>query len=103
MTDPKQLHALADEELTPAEASVVRESLKHDPQAAAEYSAILNLKDIVRSNALQHSDEEVWKACVRRLDGIDKTRRVEGFVGRYAWALCGAMFLFILSGRAAMR
>lgn len=103
MTDPKQLHALADEELTPLEASALRETLKADPQAAAEYSAILNLKDIVANNSLKHSDEEVWKGCVRRLDAIDKSRRVEGFVGRYAWALCGTMFLFILSGRYAMR
>ena len=30
-------------------------------------------------------------------------RRVEGFVGRYAWAFCGLMFVFILSSRFAMR
>lgn len=103
MTDPKQLHALADEELNPTEANALRETLKRDPQSAAEYNAILNLKDVVRNNCLSHSDEEAWKSCVRRLDAIDKSRRVEGFVGRYAWALCGTMFLFILSGRYAMR
>ena len=103
MTDPKQLHALADEELSPLEANALREALKADPRAAAEVDAILNLKDVLARNSLSYSDEEAWKGCLRRLDAIDKSRRVEGFVGRYAWALCGAMFVFILSGRYAMR
>ncbi|RYG63446.1 hypothetical protein EON77_20925, partial [bacterium] len=103
MTDPKQLHAFADGELTPIEANALRETLKADPSAAAEVDAVLNLKDFLAKNSVRHTDDEVWKGCLRRLDGIDKTRRVEGFVGRYAWALCGALFLFILSGRAAMR
>jgi len=103
MTDPKQLHALADEELNPLEANALRSQLKSDPQATAEVDAILNLKDILRSNSLRHNDEEAWKGCLRRLDAIDKSRRVEGFVGRYAWALCGIMFVFIVSGRYAMR
>lgn len=103
MTDPKQLHALADEELTPSEANALREALKADPRAAAEVDAILNLKDVLSKNAVRYADEEAWKGCLRRLDAIDKSRRVEGFVGRYAWALCGIMFVFIVSGRYAMR
>ncbi len=103
MTEPTQLHALADGELAPQEANALRETLKSDPCAAAEVDAILNLKDLLAKNAVVHSDDEAWKGCLRRLDAIDKTRRVEGFVGRYAWAICGAMFLFILSGRVAMR
>jgi len=103
MTDPKQLHALADEELTPSEANALREALKAEPRAAAEVDAILNLKDVLSKNAIRYADEEAWKGCLRRLDAIDKSRRVEGFVGRYAWALCGIMFVFIVSGRYAMR
>lgn len=103
MTEPTQLHALADGELAPQEVQTLREALKADSKAAAELNAILNLKDLLAKNAVAHADPEVWKGCVRRLDAIDKTRRVEGFLGRYAWALCGALFLFILSGRVAMR
>lgn len=103
MTEPQQLHAFADGELTPMEANALREALKTDPRDAAEVDAVLNLKDLVAKNAVVHNDAEAWKGCLHRLDAIDKTRRVEGFVGRYAWALCGALFLFIVSGRAAMR
>ena len=103
MTEPTQLHAFADGELTPTEANALRESLKTDPASAAEVDAVLNLKDFLAKNGARHTNDESWRACVRRLDEIDKARRVEGFVGRYAWALCAALFLFILSGRAAMR
>lgn len=103
MTDPTQLHAYADGESTPAEANALRELLRSDPDAAAEVDAILNLKEFLGKNAPIHREDEAWKGCLRRLDAIDKTRRVEGFVGRYAWALCGVLFLFIVSGRSAMR
>ena len=103
MTEPTQLHALADGELDAREAQALRDALRDDPRAAAEVDAILNLKDLVAKHAAVLAEPEVWKACVARLDAVDKTRRVEGFVGRYAWALCGALFLFILSGRVAMR
>lgn len=103
MTDPLKLHALADGELDPKEASALRDALRLDPRAAAEMDAILNLKEALATKSLRHADDEVWKACVGRLNGIDKARRAEGFVGRYAWAMCGFLFLFILSGRFAMR
>ena len=103
MTEPTQLHALADGELDPREAHALREALKADPRAAAEVDAVLNLKEFLRDNAPRHTDEEVWHGCVRRLDEIDRSRRAEGFVSRYAWALCGVLFLFIVSGRFAMR
>lgn len=103
MTEPTQLHAFADGEMTPIEANALRESIKSDPTASAEVDAVLNLKDFLAKNSARHTNDEAWKGCVRRLDEMDKARRVEGFVGRYAWVLCAALFLFILSGRAAMR
>ncbi len=103
MTDPMKLHALADGELDPKEAIALREALKAEPRATAEVDAILNLKDVLANQSVRHMDADVWSGCVQRLNAIDKTRRVEGFVGRYAWAMCGVLFLFILSGRVAMR
>lgn len=102
MIDPKDLHALADGELSNKEAASLREALKADPRAAAEVDAILNLKDVLRESSIRHENEEAWRACVGRLNELDKSRRVEGFVGRYAWVLCGLMFAFIVSGRFAM-
>lgn len=103
MTEPTQLHALADGELAPAEAQALREALKADARGAAEVDAVLNLKEFLAKNSARHTDEEAWRTCVRRLDAIDRSRRAEGFVSRYAWALCGVMFLCIVSGRYAMR
>lgn len=99
MINPLDLHALADEELEPNRAAEVREALRHDAEAASEFNAILNLKDCVREKVRPTADcEEVWRGCVGRLNEIDRSRRVEAFVGRYAWAICGAFFACILVG-----
>src|SRR5438045_8964116 len=37
--------------------------------------------------------------CCKRLDEIDRTKRVEGFVGRYAWAIC-SIFICLIFGAA---
>ena len=103
MRETTELHALADGEMDPQEAYALREALKADPRAAAEVDAALNLKEFLAKNSSRHADEEVWKACVRRLDAIDRSRKAEHFVGRYAWAMCGVMLVMILSGRIAMR
>ena len=103
MNEPTQLHALADGELAPLEAQNLREALKTDPRGAAEVDAVLNLKEFLAKNSPRHADEEVWRACVRRLDAIDRSRKAEGFVSRYAWALCGIMFVLIVTGRFATR
>jgi anti-sigma factor RsiW len=100
MIDLKDLHALADGELAPSEAAALREAMKSDPVTLTEYNAILNLKDCLRDKVrpVPVDCEEAWRGCVGRLNELDKTRRVEGFVGRYAWALCGAFFLMIAFG-----
>lgn len=101
MTDPLDLHALADGELNREDASRVRESLRSDEALNAEYNAILNLKDCMRDKTLRFDSEDAWRACRGRMDAIDRTKRVEGLVTRYAWAICAFFFVMILSGRYA--
>lgn len=101
--DPLDLHAFADGELDQDGAVRVRSALSSDPQAQAQYDAILNLKDVVSSHAVKYDSQECWRACVGRLNEIDKSRRVESFVGRYAWSLCAVLFALILSGRYMMQ
>jgi len=92
------LHALADNELTPAEAALLRETLKSDPVAAAEFDAILNLKDCIREKVRPVPCDDTWKACLGRIKEVEKTRRTEAFVGKYSWALCAAFFGLIVVG-----
>jgi anti-sigma factor RsiW len=98
MREYLDLHALADGEATESPSQELRDRIERDPACAAEYAAIQNLKDFVRGNVRNHREEESWKSCVKRLNEIDKTRRVENFVGRYAWALCGVAFVAIVGG-----
>jgi anti-sigma factor RsiW len=93
------LHALADGELDKGEAKLLREALRDDPQAQAEYEVILNFKEMVVQQSVRHEAEDCWKACQVRMNEIDRSRRVESFVGRYAWAMCAVFFVLILGSR----
>jgi anti-sigma factor RsiW len=98
MVNLELLHAYADGELTGAERTEVEAALKADPAAAAELVAIRNTKTFVAKNLRTSECEDVWKACCGRLDEIDKTKRVEGFVSKYAWGLCALFLCVILAG-----
>ncbi|HSI72038.1 MAG TPA: hypothetical protein VK934_02580 [Fimbriimonas sp.] len=102
MIDPVELHAYADGELDKASAEHVRRQLQSDPASSAEVASIKSFKGMMsRVESVECQSE--WKACVGRLDELDKVRRTEGFVTRYAWALCGVIFLFILAGGITTR
>jgi len=97
MIDPIELHALADGELGAAEKKRLERLVAESPIDAAEYEAILNLKAVLHTKVEPVGDCQLqWKACVGRLNEMDKTRRIERFVGRYAWGVCGAFALAIV-------
>jgi hypothetical protein len=99
MIDRLDLHALADGELDKAQAKELRNALKEDRQAQAEYDLILNCKELLKTKAVRHESEDCWRACQKRLAEMDKANRVESYVGRYAWAMCAALFVLILGSR----
>lgn len=98
MIDPTELHAYADGEATPEERLRVEEALRSSDRDAAELQGIHALKECVLTHATPIDNEEGWKSCVQRLDEIDKSKRIEGFVSRYAWGLCAVFFFIILGG-----
>jgi hypothetical protein len=98
MIDPLALHALADGELEKAEAQRLRHEVEGDTQAAAQLRSIESLKLLLKEKTQQPECGKEWRTCVGRLNELDKARRVEGFVGRYAWALCSMFFIAIVTG-----
>lgn len=98
MIDLKDIHALADGELSASEAEAIRAKLATSPRSTTEYHTILAIKSVLISRADAYTSEETWARSVRRLDEIDKTKTIEGFVGRYAWGLVGSFALFIAVG-----
>ncbi len=97
MIDPLKIHALADGEVPPSELAALRDEVSACEESSRELQAIKDLKALM-SRATPVECEDTWKACTKRLNEIDKTRRVENTVGRYAWGLCGAFFVAIVFG-----
>lgn len=103
MIDLELLHAYVDGELSSDERQFVESHLSNDAVAQAEVVRLRSLKSAVSRMAVAEPATPEWSRCVARLDEIDKARRVEGFVGKYAWGLCVLFFCAILAGGALKR
>lgn len=103
MIDPLELHAYADGQLSNADRDRILRDLETDAVARAELDSIIALKAFVGRNAQPVECHDEWKACVGRLNELDKSRRTENFIGRYAWGLCGVFFLAIVMGGVMSR
>ncbi len=103
MIDPLELHAYADKELDRESEDRVRRQLQQDPSSQAELDTILGLKAVLQTHCKTEACTTQWSACVDRLAELDKVQRTESFVGKYAWALCGVFFMFILVGGITSR
>lgn len=98
MIDPIELNALADGQLTSEEANRVRSAMEADSKARVEYAAIVLVKRIVREKTSAPEHHDAWRACVGRLDELDRSKRAETLVTKYAWAFCGVFLVAILVG-----
>lgn len=95
----EKVHAFADGQLTEAEKAEVVKLIGEDKTAQAEYEWARYTKEMLATKCQPIADDESWQACLNRLDAIDKTSKAEGFVGRYAWAMC-ALFLIAICSAA---
>lgn len=100
MNDITNIHALADNELDAETKQMVEASLSSDPAARREFEAVCALKAVM-SRVDPTECDAVWKKCTKRLDELDKSRKVEGLVTRNAWALC-AVFAVAILGAGVM-
>lgn len=98
MIDRMELHALADNELSADRCQELAALVDQDPQIKRELEAIRATKRCLKSTASDVEPGELWSRCQSRLDELDKARRIEGFVGKYAWGICGVFFVAIAMG-----
>lgn len=103
MIDPLELHAYADGQLEATDRARVSRQLETDPASKAQLDSILSLKQFVSTNCQAVECKDEWKKCLGRLNELDKAKRTESFVGKYAWALCGVFFVAILMGGVMSR
>jgi anti-sigma factor RsiW len=96
MSDWLEIHALADGELTGEEQARVQERLGRCEKSQAEYAAVKNLKATLDSKCASVTCEETWQKCRKRMNELDKARRTENFVTKYAWGICSMFFVLIL-------
>ncbi|MCW5941567.1 MAG: hypothetical protein KIS66_05005 [Fimbriimonadaceae bacterium] len=101
MNDLLDVHSLADGECRGDDLDRATR-LADAPAGRRELEAVRALRACLRSKLEQPSVDDAWSQCVRRLDAIDKTRRIESFVGRYAWGLSGIL-LAALVGTAMLQ
>lgn len=101
MSDWMNMHALADGALDPEAKAAAEAQASQNPALRNELETVQNLKTLLNkhsaSAASQSEISQSWKQCVRRLDEIDKAKKVNAFVGRYAWVMSGLLFVVIAS------
>lgn len=101
MIDPLKLHAYADGQADRDEIAEIEARLETCAASQAELAAIRSFKECVAKHPFETDHKDCWKACVGRLNEIDRAGRTERFVSRYAWALAaGIVGLVVLTGVA---
>jgi anti-sigma factor RsiW len=91
---------VVDGELPPQEHAAALESINADPGAALLHAEYRRLKSAVGSLPAVEVPSAAWKSCTRRLDELDRNRKAERFVTRYAWAMSASVFFLILGAGA---
>jgi len=98
MIDRLDIHAFADRELSPDELDLLEKEIAASPEAARELEVIRSLKSCLMAKMPTPEMGGLWKDCRNRLDELDKVKKTEFIVGKYAWALSALLFAVILAG-----
>jgi hypothetical protein len=96
MNDWLEVHALLDDQLPAEDRARVQERINTCPLTQAEWRAVREIKTILVEKCVQPDCDEVWLACSQRLIQIEKAKKAEHFVGKYAWALCASFCAIIV-------
>ncbi len=95
--DPMTLQALIDGELPPEEhdAALETANMTLKLQVCCTPNILASKKPSEPSPTVD-IPHDGWKRCVKRLDDIDRSRKAERFVTKYAWAMSLCVFLLIV-------
>ena len=93
MIEIEKVHAYVDGELDAGERAQIESLIASDPDAAREVQSLTSLKRALSAQNKPVEDEAAWKACVGRLNELDRAKGAERFMAKYAYALCSVLFL----------
>lgn len=91
----EELNALADGQLEKNRIAELQKIIQSNPQISITYTSIVNVKLAVNQLPAE-THPELLAILHGRLGEIDRTRRADQFVTRYAWGLCGFVLLTIV-------
>jgi len=97
MSDMNAIHGLVDGYLEGEELAAAQAQVSSCPVSKAEYETAIELKRTLQKHCQGIPDAEAWKACKGRIAELEKTKTVEGYVGRFSWAVCGVLAVSIFS------
>lgn len=103
MSDFLDIHALADGQLEGEERAAAEARLRSCEKSQAEFRAVQTVRDTLQSKCSEITCEDTWRKCQSRLRELDRTRRVESFVGRYAWGMCSIFIVAIVMAASLNR
>lgn len=101
--DLLKVHALVDGQLDEAESQELQRHISECESCRSEFLSVQILKGVLGAKCDKPQTTQSWAKCVKRLNEIERTSKIESFVGRYSWAMCAILFLVIVSGSITNR
>lgn len=95
MTEFELIHGLVDGNLSDEDRAEAQARLFSDPNFKAHFEFAAASKKAVREQCTGVDCEETWAKCRDRLNQIDRARKVEHNVSKYAWAMVAGLTLLI--------
>ncbi len=100
MNERLDIHAWVDGELDDIAHARIDEWASNDPATKAEAESISALKSNLKTHCSAGiPNPDLWKTCQTRLNDLDRLKRADNVIGRYAWGICGA-FVLLIAGAA---
>jgi len=108
MSDKLDFHLLIDEEASPEQLQLIRDSLSQDAVAQQEYQFYSAMKQklggLEPASAFNQTESaKLFSQAMKKVGRKSESFKAEKFVSKYAFALTGALFLFVISSGLVMR
>ncbi len=96
MKEQELINDLVSGELPPERVPEVQAMLESNPSLRDELQSMQTVRGLLAKQCQPMPNPELWSQCRSRLDAIDGTRRVEGFVGRWQYGLAAGLLCVLL-------
>lgn len=93
----EKIHALVDGELSTDERASMLEEIHADPQANLEFQWAEAMKSTVQRKCQSTATSADWERAKARLKQLERAKTTNFLVSKYAWSLCGVLFVGILT------